>query len=284
LFLRCALGPGTGLDLRRAPDCDRGMPHPLPLSLRIKSFLVGTPLERPLESLRWFSGARRRAKHPELWELYLEQKWLRPVLVRLLQPESCCIDIGGHIGSFTSLLYELAPGGQHIVFEASPIKSAWIKRQFPSVEVLSVAVSDHAGAALFSEDAAHSGHSSLAHIRDAPGRRRYEVSTCRLDDTLAHLAHIDFIKMDIEGGELDALRGGQIIISRHRPALLFESAPYCDNPSRDALYEFITGPLGYETYTFADFLFARGPLSHDEYRKCGVYPFRAFNYVALPAP
>ena len=50
------------------------------------------------------------------------------------------------------------------------------------------------------------------------------------------------------------------------------------------LYEFITGDLGYNIFTFEDFLFDKGEMSANEFRKCGLYPFRAFNFVALPGP
>jgi FkbM family methyltransferase len=45
-----------------------------------------------------------------------------------------------------------------------------------------------------------------------------EVACVRLDDALAQ-EHVSFIKMDIEGGELQALEGGRDVIWRDRPIL-----------------------------------------------------------------
>jgi FkbM family methyltransferase len=49
----------------------------------------------------------------------------------------------------------------------------------------------------------------------------YQVSTLTIDDLVARekLSRVDFIKMDIEGAELDALRGAERTIRRHRPKL-----------------------------------------------------------------
>jgi hypothetical protein len=48
------------------------------------------------------------------------------------------------------------------------------------------------------------------------------------------------------------------------------------------LFDHITGVMNYDVFTFGDFLHDKGPLGFDEFRKCGIYPFRAFNFVALP--
>ena len=54
---------------------------------------------------------------------------------------------------------------------------------------------------------------------------------------------------------------------------------YQISEQRRAIYSLLT-ELGYEMYCFGDFLFDKGALSYDEFRKCGLYPFRAFNFVA----
>ena len=45
----------------------------------------------------------------------------------------------------------------------------------------------------------------------------------------------------------------------------------------NALHEF-----GYDIFCFGDFLFNKGNMAFDEFRKCGLYPFRAFNFISLP--
>jgi FkbM family methyltransferase len=50
----------------------------------------------------------------------------------------------------------------------------------------------------------------------------------RLDDWMAseNPARIDFVKLDVDGYEIDVLRGGRELFIRHRPILLMEFMPY----------------------------------------------------------
>ena len=48
-----------------------------------------------------------------------------------------------------------------------------------------------------------------------------------LDEALGDLPRLDFVKMDIEGHEPQALEGFSRLIGRHRPVLLVEFNPRC---------------------------------------------------------
>ena len=72
------------------------------------------------------------------------------------------------------------------------------------------------------------GGVSNTHLIAAQGPERgaglYAQSVV-LDDWLAWLPRLDFVKMDIEGHEPDALDGLQSLVTRHRPTLLIEFNP-----------------------------------------------------------
>jgi len=260
----------------------------LPTSLLVKSLIVRTPLASAARNMRWLFAGRSRHKHPELWEVYLEERWMPLVLQRVLKKESCAVDVGGHIGSFLILLMKYAPKGSHVVFEASVTKSQWLRSRFPEVRVFPYAVADKAGRAVFQEDYTRPGYSTLQFGRGESGAMtiRYEVQTCRLDDVLLEMDRVDLIKLDIEGGELAALRGATKVIKRWNPVIIFECGSEYglaeQKLSRMDLYRFIVNNLGYNVFNFADFLFDKGEMSYDEFRKCGLFPFRAFNFIALP--
>jgi FkbM family methyltransferase len=263
----------------------------LPLSLLIKATLIGTRFESSVSATRWHISSLSRYKHPELMELYLEERQLPFVAQRLLGQESNAVDVGAHIGSFLSLVAKQAPKGQHIAFEPSRGKSEWLKKRFPTVEVIASAVGDENGTAFFIEDLEKPGFSHLEFKRSVLSSRQkvrtraYQVSVRRLDDVLLN-RQINLIKLDIEGGELLALRGARRTIEQWQPSIIFECGPESQfqktGGSRFAVFEFVTATLGYNIYTFSDFLFKKGSLNSDEFRKCGLYPFRAFNFVALP--
>jgi FkbM family methyltransferase len=195
------------------------------------------------------------------------------------------VDVGCHVGSFLSLLIKICPDGHHTAIEAVPKKAVWLKSKFKNVTIFSVAVGEKPGTAMFEENIEQPGRSRLQDLRPQDGAvQLYNVDIKRLDDILSE--KVDFIKMDIEGAELAALRGARNIIERWKPSILFECGGEYDMAlsgfDRQALYDFITKDLQYDIFSFVDFIFDKGKMGADEFRKCGIYPFRAFNFVALP--
>lgn len=75
------------------------------------------------------------------------------------------------------------------------------------------------------------------------------VRVARLDEWLMEqgIDHVDFIKLDVEGAELDALKGGaQLFESRPRPTVLAE------------VQDVRTRPWGYPAIAIIDYLADRG--------------------------
>ena len=56
---------------------------PMNTLLKLKSALVASPLEGVAKTIQWAAGAPFRSSHPELAELFLEEKRLPEVLQRL---------------------------------------------------------------------------------------------------------------------------------------------------------------------------------------------------------
>ena len=75
------------------------------------------------------------------------------------------------------------------------------------------------------------------------------VDTVTIDATVGRLslARVDFVKMDIEGAELDALKGGEQTIRRHRPKLAISL--YHKPDDFDSIPRYLAGlDLGYRFY------------------------------------
>lgn len=249
--------------------------------LRLKSSLIGSALEPIAQQARRLIDQRKWRAHPELWEIYLESERMPTIVGRLLKRNSNAVDVGCHLGSFLALLYATAPDGKHIAVEAARSKGDRLRRKFPRATIHTVAAGRESGSATFEENLAASGYSRLGNSASSSSIH-YEVEVRRLDDLIDH--PVDLIKLDIEGGELDALKGATATLDRYQPALLFECGSEYNNPPppRRELYDFLT-EHGYGIQTFGDLLFDKGPMGFDEFRRCGLYPFRAFNFVATPA-
>jgi hypothetical protein len=77
------------------------------------------------------------------------------------------------------------------------------------------ALGDHEGSISISTETGSSGNSFISGDGDIPLKR---LDHFQLDD-------VDFIKLDCEGGELPALRGGEETIKRCRPCIIVEQKP-----------------------------------------------------------
>lgn len=262
------------------------IPQPVPLKLRAKHRLAISSLAGPIEALRYMMRALKGLPHPELALLRQENRFIRAILRRLIKPDWNCLDIGGHLGSVSYQLRKLAPQGDLTIIEASPGKAAMLRDSFPGATVLAVAVSNQAGDVSFFENLKQPGFSSLANRSERGATQEITVQAYRLDDLLAAPAHIDFIKIDVEGFEFPALQGGMKLLQRCKPTILFEAGAIedqsLDTTQADALFDMLTGELGYDVYAALDVYYERAPLTRAQFKSYRTYPFIAFNYFALP--
>lgn len=154
-------------------------------------------------------------------------------ITRLLGPGDVrlCIDIGGNVGNYTAALLQAFPGARVVTFEPSATNIAKLTDRFGKdarVTIVPAAASDRAGNAQLHADTPGSGLGSLTKrdlsFRNLSFETSEEVQTLRFEDywrdALAS-APIDILKLDIEGHELDALRGAGEAIAQTR-AVQFE--------------------------------------------------------------
>jgi FkbM family methyltransferase len=255
-------------------------------STYVKHRLVGTALQRPLQQVRWFANYFERRKHPELFNMHYEDAYLREAVTRLLEPSMNCIDGGSHIGTMLASFVKAAPLGSHIAFEPVQEKADWLKKRWPQAEIHQAAISDQEGTATFFEDRSSSAMSSLKNT-DANGTNMnsYSVRVVRIDDVVGN-RDIGFVKLDVEGNELFAMKGARATFDRCKPALVFECGPgsvvEAFGYSRGDLWDYLQHELKYSVWFTSDYLFSRDPMGRHEFERAGTYPFVGFNYVALP--
>ena len=148
------------------------------------------------------------------------------VMRRCLKPGSLGVDGGAHRGDFLRQMLRVAPRGRHYAFEPLPQLAEELEQAFPSVRVRPWALGRKSGRASFCHvvnDPGYSGLRERTYDRPDPELQRLEVRVVRLDDVLAEDDAPAFIKLDLEGGEYDALLGAEATIRRHRPVIVFEA-------------------------------------------------------------
>ncbi len=146
------------------------------------------------------------------------------LVVSTCRPGRVFVDVGAHIGSIVASAQRRSRPSKIVAVEAIPERAASLRRRFPKVEIVQGAVGESDGTDIaFFVNRAQSGYSSLAR---GEGLREIRVPLRTLDTVLAG-NDVDVIKIDIEGGELGALRGAVDVLAKHRPTVMFESAPGC---------------------------------------------------------
>ena len=253
--------------------------------LQVKHRIATSPLAGPVGVLRGLHGRLKALIHPELALLHQEGRLTDACLAKLIRPSWNCLDVGGHLGSVSYTLSQLAPQGHLTIIEAVPAKAAALRARFPGATVHEVAVSDAAGVTSFYENAAQPGFSSLSNRASRGATREITVKLARIDDLWPHDLRLDFLKIDVEGHEYAALKGAEAALKRHLPVILFEAGAVQDRDvnaaSYDDLYGFLTA-MGYAIRPVFHQHFGREAVTLDAFRACRLYPFTAFNFFATP--
>ena len=158
-----------------------------------------------------------------------------------LAPGDVCLDVGAHIGYYTLLASKLVgPRGRVYAFEPSPRAHAELaanvaRNAATNVIALNVAAGAEPGTAILYEGPGGSGNSSLSpRLLESPHAGRAEEYT-PVEVTVATLESLvprdafrrgRMIKVDVEGYEVEALRGLERILDEGaRVALVVELSP-----------------------------------------------------------
>jgi FkbM family methyltransferase len=154
---------------------------------------------------------------------------LRQILSRV-KPGDVIMDIGANIGSYTlRLARKTGATGRVIAVEAMEGNAVLLRRNLEINNIANVTVIPFAIGATQTRVALYSkGHSSSTRLKEGDNFSQVGETEMTTGDRVVEqlqISHIDWIKMDIEGGEPDALRGMTQTIKNSRPRILFENGP-----------------------------------------------------------
>jgi FkbM family methyltransferase len=152
------------------------------------------------------------------------------LLKKTLRPGMIFLDLGANIGYFSVIAAALVKdSGQVYAFEPMPQNLARLRRnlaQFPWAVAQPYAVGNVTGEVPIHYSEKEAGWASI-HDQHGLGNLPCNsiVSVLRLDDWLqsSSVNRLDFIKLDIEGSELDALLGGRQMLRHFHPTIVAET-------------------------------------------------------------
>lgn len=197
------------------------------------------------------------------------------LIVSLCPAHGCFLDVGAHIGSVIAGVLRSTPTATVIAVEATPSKATSLRRKFPGVTIHDCAVGAQKGTAQLYINAARPGYNSLNSRSSSTATIEVDVNT--LDDIVGQ--HVDVMKLDIEGGELDALRGAFGLLSNSKPLIMFESGPNSDD-YRASMYGLLS-EHGYSIFTPNRVAHSGCGMSLQGFQEAHIYPRLSTNYFAI---
>jgi len=179
-------------------------------------------------------------------------------------------------------MLRFAPNGTHFAFEPRIQAYQELVGSFPTVNLYNLALSDTKGEASFHHVISSPDYSGFRRREYA---RRHEtievvkVKTNLLDNIIPENLPVHFIKIDVEGAELQVLRGAVNTIRVNRPMIVFEyglgaSDYYCTTP--EEVYDLLAAQCNLRISLMESWLKGGNPLSQKEF--ANQY-YRRTNYM-----
>lgn len=197
------------------------------------------------------------------------------IMKKCIRRNSNCIDIGCHKGEILDLMLKYAPEGKHYAFEPIPFLFEELQKKYDNkVSIFSYALANRSGTSTFQlvkNAPAYSGIQKRHYDIENPEIEEIAVELKILDEIIPLNEDIHFMKIDVEGGEFDVLKGAKQLLVKNKPVILFECGKgacdyYGTNPLD--LYDFIMNEIGLEIFTLKSFIKNNKPLSKCEFDNC----------------
>lgn len=161
---------------------------------------------------------------------------------KFLKKDGVILDIGANIGWYCLNLAKDVPEGRILAFEPIPKTYEYLKKNIAingikNVEIHNFGLSDKNKEVIFYYDPNLSGASSLKNLDKDRKKVKIKGRVKRMDSFISRLTkRIDFIKCDIEGAEIFAIKGGLKTIKKTLPVIFLEmlrkwSAKYGYHPN-----------------------------------------------------
>jgi FkbM family methyltransferase len=160
----------------------------------------------------------------------MHEEHILEVIIDNLKQGDTFIDVGANVGQHSIYAAQkVGPNGKVFAFEpidssAENIRLSASKNSFTWLTVIQKAATNFVGDTVFYKYELTDISSRNKNFTDRPAKE-VKVKTTTLDIELNNLSRIDLVKIDVEGYEMDVLRGAEQIIKKFKPAIILEFSP-----------------------------------------------------------
>jgi FkbM family methyltransferase len=152
------------------------------------------------------------------------------LLRNYLDPACAFLDVGANVGTYTYVASKHIPRSRIFAFEPQAYYVKRLHGLFPGVHVEQVALSSHEGEATFAVPKIggipYQSRGTLEKIeepgQDGTTEQRVRLATLDGMKTALGMGKVGCIKIDVEGHEIEVLKGAQMTISEDHPAIIIE--------------------------------------------------------------
>jgi FkbM family methyltransferase len=160
------------------------------------------------------------------------------LLSLLCESDSRVLDVGANIGMTALALSQICPRGQVAAIEPVPHTFHYLQRNVAqadsgNIKIFNFALGSREGLALMQ---GHPSNLACSFIADnytilASDHFSHKITVKRLDEAFCELSldRLDFMKVDVEGFELEVFAGAKKILATYKPIVFLEMNHWCLN-------------------------------------------------------
>jgi len=160
------------------------------------------------------------------------------MFARLCEPDAHVIDVGANIGMTALALAQICRRGRIAAIEPIPRTFEYLRRNVdashtPNVKIFNFALGSSEGTVLMQGHPSNFACSFVADKYTIPANDHFaqSVPLKRLDDIFSELSldRVDFLKVDVEGFELEVFAGARETLNTYKPVVFLEMNHWCLN-------------------------------------------------------
>jgi FkbM family methyltransferase len=159
------------------------------------------------------------------------EPFLTRLFGELLRPGMQVLDVGANMGYFSLLAASLVgESGRVYSWEPSPsnvkmLLASHLANGFKNIEIVQAAAGRRSGLLNYFPNFSNGMVNEIGQVPPEQAFAAETVMALRIDDVLPRDAKIDFVKIDVEGFEYEALNGALETLRRCRPTIVSEFCP-----------------------------------------------------------